>query len=833
MEESSKNIISQREEIESLLALYPEIQTLTNGEYQMAIERPDHTPLIFGWMYPPTYPETTPPVFHLSASWLHGGERDEIHSMFQSLWESSTSKLILFECLEWITQYVSNLGSRQPTQPKEQPNQEQKKPARTSKDTQKQMKILETAFPTMDVSIIWTTFKSNHYDVEKTVEILVSTSGRSIKPDVLGRLKAISNKAKRAADGSANAQPQSPSKSEDTEGTKDSLRTSEDVFYRILWDDRYNKEDFVICYLDRFDGIKEASFTSWESKDVTAEIFIPWHRVQYIKCRDEIVWDRRTREDYIFGPIKKGFFDPNAPARSTPAPKVQVEKTSHVSFPKKEIRPKISNNKTVQSAVVIIPDPSQWEPIEKIRRNSDKSYQRWMPHINLLYPFLPGGELRSASLKIHKAVAEISPFKISLSQFGYFTHEGVNATVWLNPEAENNAIHNLQNVLQHEFPELDDLSKKSAEGYNPHLTVSQVPRDQAPAYVKKYQTNWSQLEFQVENVYVIHRTEDKPFRIMYRIPLKSQGNLPRGDFEYVSEVDQFPRNFTNQKTHSDLIPFFKFQVENSTWQAVPAQEEEVKLENLRIVTFNVLFDTYMADQIHSAERYPRLLEILRKTRGDVICLQEMTLTLLVLILKTEWIQLEYCVSDISGSTLQPYGIVVLTKIPAKKLIQVVDKSKTFMFPEFLISGYGSLLLAAVHLTSDRGENPQSKRKQQLLSIFRRGISHQHCIIAGDFNFGDSEEDAAMEWGTYRDAWRETHPGSPGYTYDPIANSIAKVTSSKGIPRRLDRVMISSQKIKVASMEIIGNEAFQIETPEGTQNIFASDHFGLQCDVVFQ
>ena len=40
------------------------------------------------------------------------------------------------------------------------------------------------------------------------------------------------------------------------------------------------------------------------------------------------------------------------------------------------------------SAVVICPPSSQWGPIQEIRSFNDKSYARWMPHINLLYPFL-------------------------------------------------------------------------------------------------------------------------------------------------------------------------------------------------------------------------------------------------------------------------------------------------------------------------------------------------------------------------------------------------------------------------------------------------------------
>ena len=35
------------------------------------------------------------------------------------------------------------------------------------------------------------------------------------------------------------------------------------------------------------------------------------------------------------------------------------------------------------SAIVIIPPPSCFPPIQEIRAKYDKSYERWMPHINL------------------------------------------------------------------------------------------------------------------------------------------------------------------------------------------------------------------------------------------------------------------------------------------------------------------------------------------------------------------------------------------------------------------------------------------------------------------
>lgn len=73
------------------------------------------------------------------------------------------------------------------------------------------------------------------------------------------------------------------------------LKTSEEIFNQIRWDPKYNVDDFVIGYLDRFEGLKETRMSQWVIKDTSEEEFIPWHRVYYFKQNGLIVWDRKAR----------------------------------------------------------------------------------------------------------------------------------------------------------------------------------------------------------------------------------------------------------------------------------------------------------------------------------------------------------------------------------------------------------------------------------------------------------------------------------------------------------------------------------------------------------
>jgi MJ1316 RNA cyclic group end recognition domain len=51
------------------------------------------------------------------------------------------------------------------------------------------------------------------------------------------------------------------------------LRTSSDVYHRILWDRELNAEDYLIGYEDRFSGLKEMPLPNWK-RDVEHEDFV-------------------------------------------------------------------------------------------------------------------------------------------------------------------------------------------------------------------------------------------------------------------------------------------------------------------------------------------------------------------------------------------------------------------------------------------------------------------------------------------------------------------------------------------------------------------------------
>lgn len=91
-----------------------------------------------------------------------------------------------------------------------------------------------------------------------------------------------------------------------------SMKTAKDVINRLKWDEQLKNENFIVGYEDRFQGIIEVPVwcLNWED-DIAAtgpddKLAIPEHRIQHFKWNSEIVWERITRTDYMFGSTEKG-----------------------------------------------------------------------------------------------------------------------------------------------------------------------------------------------------------------------------------------------------------------------------------------------------------------------------------------------------------------------------------------------------------------------------------------------------------------------------------------------------------------------------------------------
>lgn len=176
-------------------------------------------------------------------------------------------------------------------------------------------------------------------------------------------------------------------------------------------------------------------------------------------------------------------------------------------------------SKIITSACVIIPPREKWEPIQKIRRKYDRKIDRWMPHINLLYPFTPEDKYDTIESDVRSVCKSIEPFELALKRFKYFRHRYQTYTIWLDPEP-NEKVKQLQRQLLRIVPECNDVNQFRG-GFQPHLSVGQFTTYKIHKKLRKLQKKWTPLKFNVDEIYFISRKnrKDTSFEISKSIPL--------------------------------------------------------------------------------------------------------------------------------------------------------------------------------------------------------------------------------------------------------------------------------------------------------------------------
>ena len=175
-------------------------------------------------------------------------------------------------------------------------------------------------------------------------------------------------------------------------------------------------------------------------------------------------------------------------------------------------------SKTHYTAVVAMPPPEVWEPIQAIRRQYDRNVQRWMPHITLLYPFVPHEQFGEALPGLTQAGRHIAPFQVTLATFRSFSHAFGKVTIWLEPEPRH-ALVTLQAALQAVCPAYDAQSRFAA-GFTPHLSVGQAASPAArQQLLSVLQAAWQPVQFTLTAIMLIWREAEGPFEVAQAIPL--------------------------------------------------------------------------------------------------------------------------------------------------------------------------------------------------------------------------------------------------------------------------------------------------------------------------
>ncbi|BBM88201.1 endonuclease/exonuclease/phosphatase family protein [Candidatus Uabimicrobium amorphum] len=263
---------------------------------------------------------------------------------------------------------------------------------------------------------------------------------------------------------------------------------------------------------------------------------------------------------------------------------------------------------------------------------------------------------------------------------------------------------------------------------------------------------------------------------------------------------------------------------NNDWQVFSHNSSHKKsISQVTIVSFNVLFDLHAPGKLFTEQRQKLQWEILADSQADIIALQEVTPDFFEELLQQSWVNKYY----VSHGGIETYGQIFLSRIPFRELhCYYFSPHKKFIFAQWEINS--ELFTAtALHLTSRLAKNAPQKRAQQLQTIltYLKRYPSQTNILLGDFNFSDERESRILYDENFGDVWQQLQPQQQGLTFVPQINTIAAITSKSGISARYDRIyMQTTTTTRASNIKMIGNTPHTYKE----QQIYPSDHFGLQC-----
>ncbi|CAH6419049.1 2-5 RNA ligase superfamily [uncultured virus] len=159
--------------------------------------------------------------------------------------------------------------------------------------------------------------------------------------------------------------------------------------------------------------------------------------------------------------------------------------------------------------------------IDSIRVIHDKAHDRWMPHINFLFPFMAENKLPDVVKRLSVELSKVPAFVLKLDQIGFFSQKDGN-TFHLKATDESNMVA-LYNAVRKALPEF----KPQRSEFHAHLTVGQWKKNEQPREMLNTHFNGG-IEVLVDKLCIITRTKDGPFTIHTEISL---GVSVEGGFE--------------------------------------------------------------------------------------------------------------------------------------------------------------------------------------------------------------------------------------------------------------------------------------------------------------
>jgi len=156
------------------------------------------------------------------------------------------------------------------------------------------------------------------------------------------------------------------------------------------------------------------------------------------------------------------------------------------------------------TAICIIPPKHLWPMYDSLRSLYDKAYEKWPPHLNLVYPFVRVENLpRAASLVASQIQdASLHAIQVRLNAVDVFPRKNDN-TIFVYDDDEERAsrVQQLRNAV------LRALGHTSSTNYRMHMTIGQSQHlNSAPhKFLLDKSALLPEAEWTIDRLYILTR----------------------------------------------------------------------------------------------------------------------------------------------------------------------------------------------------------------------------------------------------------------------------------------------------------------------------------------
>jgi poly(A) polymerase len=215
---------------------------------------------------------------------------------------------------------------------------------------------------------------------------------------------------------------------------------------------------------------------------------------------------------------------------------------------------------THHSVLAVLVPKSSSELIQNIRRSHDRTFDRWPPHINIIYPFYRNIDTENVSVEVFNALSSFEPFDVSLNELCFFQD---NSVVYMKPTSDTRAkLSIIHSRLRQLFSDLDTKGIMR-DKYEPHLTVAQLEEMKSKTKRRDWAKNMHakliaehgaslSIRFTVDCLYWLTRKGTEPFKTKFTFPLGERFPFIRTGLYISSEINWGILGFLND--NNMLLP---------------------------------------------------------------------------------------------------------------------------------------------------------------------------------------------------------------------------------------------------------------------------------------